>query len=354
MANAKIRVGVLGLTHDHVWGNLNNLVKHADAELVGAAEPDTVLRDRFQSQYGEKVIVSDYAELLNGRHNLQAVFIFADNRTSAELGAEAAARGLHVMLEKPMATNLELADRLFTAGQRYGVHVMINWPHNWNPKIRKAYDLVREGAIGDIYKLRYCAGHAGPREIGCSSIFCDWLYDNERNGAGALTDQAGYSATICRWFLGRPQRLLAMGGRLTKTDISDLDNVVILLRYDRAIAIAESSWSWVGGYPTSGPYIYGTEGSLVAHGARDPQGVTLITREDPQPVVVEAGLLPDGERNAPEYFISCIAQERSIAGLVSPEVSRDAQEILEAGIIAINAGVEVTLPLDRRLPGIGR
>lgn len=351
MTTAKIRVGVLGLTHDHIWGNLDSLVKLDQAELVGVAEPDETLREKFRSRYGAKIISPDYAALLGGRHDLQAVFVFADNRTSAELGAQAAALGLHVMLEKPMAPNLALADALATAGQRYGVQVMINWPHNWNPKIRMAYRLVQEGAVGDIYKLRYCAGHAGPREIGCSPIFCDWLYDSARNGAGALTDQAGYSATICRWFIGRPQRVMAMGGRLTKSDITDLDNVAILLRYDRAIAIAESSWSWVGGYPSSGPYVYGTEGSLVAHGAREAQGVSLVTRSDAAPRVIDAEPLPEGERSASEYFLSCILHERPIQGLVSSGICRDAQEILEAAIYSIRTGSEIALPLDRTLPG---
>ena len=353
MAKSRVRVGVLGLTHDHVWGNLDNLLKQDHAELVGAAEPDERLRRKFQERYGDKLVAPDYDALLEDRHDLQAVFAFADNRTSAELGIRAARRGLHVMLEKPMASSFALADSLAAAGRRHGVQVMVNWLHNWNPKIRKAYDLVREGAVGDVYKLRYCAGHAGPREIGCSPIFCDWLYDSSRNGVGALTDQGGYSATICRWFLGYPRRVVAMGGRLTKTDITDLDNVAILLRYERALGIAESSWSWVGGYPSTGPYVYGTEGSLVAHGAREAAGVTLVTRENPNPVAVDAPPLAEGQRNAPEYFIQCITNERPIEGLVSPEICRDAQEILEAAIHSIQTGSEISLPLDRRLPGIG-
>lgn len=352
MATTRIRVGVLGLTHDHIWSNLDNLIKLDSAELVGAAEPDAALREKFQTRYGDKMVVGDYDALLEGNHDLQAVFCFADNRTSAELGARAAERGLHVMLEKPMASNLALADRLFTAARRSGVHLMINWPHNWNPKIREAYRLTKDGAVGEVFKLRYSGGHAGPREIGCSPIFCDWLYDADLNGAGAIVDQGGYSATVCRWFLGRPHRVMAMGGRLTKEDISDVDNAVMLLRYEKAIGVAETSWSWVGGLPTAGPVVYGTEGTLWAHGAREAAGVTMVTRGKTDPTIVEAPPLPEGERNAPEYFITSIVRERPIEGLVSPRICRDAQEILEAAILSIRTGAEVVLPLDSQLPGI--
>jgi predicted dehydrogenase len=349
-----MRIGVLGLTHDHVWSNVDNLLKVDGTELVGAAEPDQVLREKFSSRYGDRVVADDYDTLLEGRHDLQAVFVFADNRTSAELGVRAASRRIHVLLEKPMASSLALADRLATAAKRANVQLMINWPHNWNSKIREAYRLVKEGAVGDVFKLRYAGGHAGPREIGCSPIFCDWLYDAARNGAGAIVDQGGYAATVCRWFLGQPSRIVAMGGCLTKEDITDVDNAVILLRYPNAIGVAETSWSWVGGLPTAGPVVYGTEGTLFAHGAREAVGVTLITRGQTEPKHVDAPPLPEGERNAVEYFVTSIRHERPIEGLVSPAVSRDAQEILEAAIISIRTGREVALPLDRELPGIGR
>jgi predicted dehydrogenase len=348
---ARLRVGVLGLTHDHIWSNLRNLVQLDAAELVATAEPDGPLRERFAAEFG-KPTFDNYDALLEGKHDMQAVFCFADNRASAELGARAASRGLHVMLEKPMASSLALADRLYAAARRAGVQLMINYPHNWNAKLRHAHRLAADGAVGELFKVRYSGGHAGPREIGCSEIFCDWLYDAELNGAGALIDQGGYAATVCRWFLGRPGRVVAMGGRLTKQADVDVDNVVILLRYPNAIGVAETSWSWVGGLPTAGPVVYGVDGTLVAHGAREAAGVTMIRKGEREPTVVEAPPLPEGERGAAEYFVGRVQSERPIEGIVSPEVCRDAQEILEAAIESIRTGAEVAVPLDRRLPGI--
>jgi predicted dehydrogenase len=343
---------VLGLTHDHIWSNLDNLIKLDTAELVGVAEPNAELRDKFRSRFGEKVIVAEYDGLLERHHDLDAMLIFADNRTTAVLGAQAASLQLHVMIEKPMAANLALANDLAAAARRAGVHLMINWPHNWNPKIREAYRLAMSGAVGDVFKVRYSGGHAGPREIGCSPIFCEWLYDAYRNGAGALIDQGGYSATICRWFLGQPSRVFAMGGRLTKDDVLDLDNAVMLFRYPHAIGVAETSWSWVGGRPTAGPVVYGTEGTLWAHGASEAAGVALAVRGQSEPTLIDAPPLREGERNAPEYFVRSIQTERRIEGLVSPEICRDAQEILEAALESITTHSEVALPLDTSLPGV--
>ncbi|MBM4418350.1 MAG: Gfo/Idh/MocA family oxidoreductase [Chloroflexi bacterium] len=347
-----IRVGVLGLTHDHIWSNLENLAKVEGAEIVAAAEPHAPLRERFAQRYGRPTY-DRYDALLETERDLQALFLFGDNRWSAHWGAIAAARGLHVMLEKPMAADLAGADELFRAAARARTHLMINWPHNWNPKLRHAYALARNGAVGDVFKLRYSGGHAGPREIGCSPIFCDWLYDAHLNGAGALVDQGGYGATVCRWFLGRPTRVMAMGGRLTKDADSDVDNVVMLLRYDRAIAVSETSWSWVGGQPSAGPVVYGTEGTLYTLGARDAAGVGIVRKGDREPAMLDAPAIPLGDRNAPEYFISRIRADRPIEGMVSAHVSRDAQEILECARVSIATGREVAFPYDAALPGIG-
>jgi predicted dehydrogenase len=348
----RYRVGVLGLTHDHIWSNLDRLVQLPNAELVGAADPHPALREKFQQRFGIADVAEDYYAFLDS-HELDVVYSFADNRTSGELAIEALNRGLHAMLEKPMANDLDLADRMYAAANANKKLLMVNWPHNWSPRIRKVYNLVKEGAVGEVFKLRYSGGHAGPREIGCSPIFNDWLYDADLNGVGALTDQGGYAATICRWFLGRPSRVMAMGGRLTKNDITDLDNVVMLLRYERAIAIAEASWSWVGGYPTTGPLVYGTEGSIAALSGKESADVAIVTKSDGQLREIKAEPLPEGERSASEYFIKCIAEERPIEGLVSPVVCRDAQEILEAAILSIRTGAEVTVPIDAALPGLG-
>jgi predicted dehydrogenase len=156
-----VRVAVLGLTHDHVWSNLRNLTGVPGAELVAAAEPDAKLRERFASETGKPTHPS-YDALLDQAGGFEAVFCFADNRRSAELGARAACLGKHVMLEKPMASNLAIADRLYAAARRHGVQLMINYPHNWNAKLRHAHTLARDGAVGDVFKVRYSGGHAGP------------------------------------------------------------------------------------------------------------------------------------------------------------------------------------------------
>src|ERR1041385_3433797 len=100
-AMARLNVGVLGLSHDHVWGNLAALHAGERGRLVAAAEPDPALRDRLRALDGGGAAVHDSFDALLERRDLDAVFVFSDNRASAELGERALGRGIPVMIEKP-------------------------------------------------------------------------------------------------------------------------------------------------------------------------------------------------------------------------------------------------------------
>jgi predicted dehydrogenase len=97
----KLRIGILGLTHDHIWGNLDNLKESPLGELAAAADLNPELRDKIRSEYLCPQIFDSYEAML-AEASLDAVYIYADNATSAELAVAAAQRGLHVMVEKQL------------------------------------------------------------------------------------------------------------------------------------------------------------------------------------------------------------------------------------------------------------
>src|SRR5712692_927527 len=113
---ARLRVGVLGLNHDHVWGNLAALAGSELGQAVAAADPDPRLRERLAREHGGVKALDTYDALLE-RADLDAVLVFADNRGSVELGIRALGRGVPVMIEKPMAADLAGADALLAAAQ---------------------------------------------------------------------------------------------------------------------------------------------------------------------------------------------------------------------------------------------
>lgn len=264
---ARLNVGVLGLSHDHVWSNLDALDAGQRGRLIAVAEPDATLRDRLRAAYGG-VVIHDSFDALFDRRDLDAVFVFSDNRTSAELGVRVLQRGLPVMLEKPMAADLAGSRTLHAAAQKAGVPLMVNWPTAWRPALRHGLTLARDGAAGAPVQLSHRGGHAGPREFGCSPQFCEWLYDPRRNGGGALVDYCGYGTVLCRLVLGRPQAVTAVTPPPRKPGLVAEDNAIVVLSYPSAVGLLEASWTQVGGEPAFAMIVYGERGTLIVHQPR--------------------------------------------------------------------------------------
>lgn len=347
-----VKVGVLGLIHDHVWGHLRELVRRDDV-AVAVADPNAPLREQARAEHGVERLYADYADLLE-RERPDAMLIFVDNVGKAPLVELAASHGKPIMVEKPMADSLTSAERMRMAAARAGVPLMVNWPTAWSPAIHHALDLAAAGDIGEPFRFAFRGGHGGPREFGCSPYFWGWLYDRARNGAGAYIDYCGYGASMARLLLGPASRVQATIGRLQKDDLAVDDNAVLLLRWARAMAVVEATWTAAGPVPDGGPVIQGRDGTLVVRrrtGRREGQAgtggvVERIGRDEPDGRLIEPPALPPGERNAVEYFLGCLAHDRSPTGLVSTAIGRDTQEILEAGLRAARSGREISLPLD--------
>lgn len=339
----KLRCAILGMAHDHVW----SLVKHSPetAELVAAADPDPALRDRFAKQTGCQRLFEDYEQLLEETRP-DAAMIFTANAHHADLVELCAARGIHTLVEKPMAATLEQADRMLLAARRARTRLMVNWPTAWSPTVRTALRLVREGRIGQVWQLTWRGGHAGPDEIGCSPQFRSILFDKELNGAGAFADYSGYGASLCLLFLGGPPNsVMGMAGRLLKTHLPVDDNGILLLRYPHALCRLEMTWTEaVSGRPAHDTVVYGTEGTLVI-GAE----VWLYTRKKPEGSCVPLDDLPKGERDPFEYFVRCIHKGEDPQGQTNPDLGRAAQEIMEAGLRSATSGREIALPIEDHL-----
>ncbi len=327
----RIRIGVLGLTHDHVWSNLDELASLEGAELVAAADPHAALLDRVRERFA-CATYADGEELLQWE-SLDAVYVYSDNKTSVELAIAAASRGLHIMIEKPLAHSLDGATRILDAVKKNGIRLMVNWPFAWWPQLRQAIALAQSGKIGRIWQVKYRAAHAGPKEMGCSEFFCDWLYDPQRNGGGALIDYCCYGALLACVLLGKPESVNAITGRFGKTPLDAEDNAVLVMKYPQAMAIAEASWTQVGKLATYIPMIYGTEGTLMVE-PRTGGRVILADEAHQDGTEISIEPAPPELASASAHFVHCIRSGANFTSLCNSAAALDAQQILEAGRLA--------------------
>jgi predicted dehydrogenase len=334
------RIGIIGLSHDHIWDVLPDLAAHEGAELVAAASAQLPLIERIKKEYG--VATYPDATEMAADEKLDAVFIYGNNRAGAEEGVKALKRGWHVLIEKPIAADLEGARQLLQAADTTGRRLMVNWPVAWWPPLQHALSLAQSGEIGDLWQVRYRAAHQGPKEMGASEYFCDWLYDPERNGGGALIDYCCYGAILSRVLLGRPHSVTAVAGNWVKPSLDVEDNAVLLLQYPKALGMAEASWTQIGKLTSYVTVLYGTEGTLMVE--PEPPRLLLTTEKKPEGKEVAVPESPDHWKNPTAHFLWGIENDEAFMPLCRPGNNADVQEMLAAGLESAAHGIRVDLP----------
>jgi predicted dehydrogenase len=340
---SKLRVGVLGMTHDHLWGNLADLNASPLGDLVAAADPNPKLRDKAKEEFGCPRVFESYDELL-ATVEVDAVYVYADHVTSANLAVMAAERGKHVMVEKAMAATLADAERMLAAASGNDVQLMINWPFAWDPSLQKAIELVESGAIGRLFYVKHRGSHGGPMEFGHSHFFYDWLYDERLGGGGAIIDYGCYGAALARYLLGQPSKVSAIAGHLAKDYVTLDDNAIFVMQWPRAMAQMEASWTHIGHLTQRFTVFLGTEGTIYRTTFPE-SSVKLATNDDKDGSEIPLTPPPQDRANATAYFLTCLTQNKLIEGICSPLVGRDAQEIVEAAKLSAGQERVISLPL---------
>ena len=270
-----LRLGVAGLTHTHVHWLLGR-PDRGDVEIVGIAEPNRPLARRYTEQHGLSMdIVYSSLEEMIAATAPEAVAAFGTIREHVDVVEACAPRGIHVMVEKPLATDLPDAERMAALAREHGVALLTNYETTWYPSVDRAAALVDSGAIGALRKAVVRDGHRGPRAIGVNEEFLAWLTDPAEAGAGALTDFGCYGANLATWLLGgaRPRSVTALTQQLQPGEYPAVDDdATILLAYDSLNVTIQASWNWPIGRKDL--ELYGTTGVLLAD-----DGQTLRLRE---------------------------------------------------------------------------
>ncbi len=260
-----LKVGVVGLTHTHVHWILGR-EDRGDIQIVGIVEPNKELARRYMKQY-EMPMSSVYPtmEAMVKAVNVEAVTAFGSIFEHLEVVQFFAPRGIHVMVEKPLAVNMEHAREMERLAKQHNIHLLTNYETSWYATNTRAYEMVQSGKLGVLRKVIVRDGHEGPIEIGVNQEFLDWLTDPIENGGGAITDFGCYGANLVTW-LNKGKKPISVTA-ITKTYKPDKypqvdDEAIILLEYEGMTAILEASWNWP--FSRKDMEVYGATGYVIS------------------------------------------------------------------------------------------
>ncbi len=341
-----LRVGIAGMTHDHV-GQVFSTIKKAQQEvvIVGFAEPNKEYAlSLLKSQNLPDSLWFPTLEALIAKTKPEAIAAFNSIYDHLEVVKVCAPKGIHVVVEKPLAVNMNHLNQMKALVDQYKIHLLTNFETTWYSSHAKMWQMVKEEkSLGTIRKVVIMDGHRGPKEIDCSPEFLNWLTDPIKNGGGAIIDFGCYGANIMTWLMDgkRPISVTAVTQQLKPDLYPNVDDeATIILTYPDCQAIIQASWNWP--FDRKDTEIYGTKGILVANKNKKMRYVNgdRYGKES----MIDLSPLPHEVSNVFPY-LSAVLQGRikPKMDLSSFEINQVVVEILEAARESAKTGKKVNL-----------
>ena len=295
----KIRYAVVGLGHIAQVAVLPAF-EHAkkNSELAALVSGDDVKLRKVGEKWGveARYHYDDFEECLS-RENIDAVYIALPNHLHREYAVRAAAAGVHVLCEKPMAVTAAECEEMIAACDRSSVRLMIAYRLHFEETNMKAVELVRSGKLGEVRLF--------------SSVFTMDVKEGDirlrkETGGGTLYDIGVYCINAARYlFRDEPVEgaaFVANNGEKRFSEVEEMITVQLRFPHERlAQFICSFGAARVGSFR-----VVGTEGDLLVDPAYTYAGELKheLTLDEES----KEKTFPSRDQFAPQllYFSDCI------------------------------------------------
>jgi predicted dehydrogenase len=251
-----VRFGIIGCgTLAPTHAESINRIK--GSRLVAVADIDSQRAMDFGSKYGAKRSYTDYRQLLDNAE-IDAVSICAPHHLHAQMAIDAAKAKKHVLVEKPMAINLDQADMMIEACEKAEVKLGAIFQHRFDPAARRVKNTLEKEGLGKVVLASaYVRWHRTEEYYQAQRWRGQW----STAGGGALINQAIHMVDLLCWFMDGVKAVSAFMGTLTH-QVEVEDNLVAILNFSNgAMGTIEASTS---SYPQTPERleISGSEGTI--------------------------------------------------------------------------------------------
>ncbi|NOU92275.1 gfo/Idh/MocA family oxidoreductase [Paenibacillus sp. LMG 31456] len=204
---SKLRIAVIGagsISDVH----FNSYVNNEEVELVAVCD---LIEERARAKadkYGARKVFTNYNDLL-ADPEIDAVSICTWNNTHVEISIAALEAGKHVLVEKPMSTDINKALELQEAVKRSGKKLQVGFVRRYSGSAKVLKQFIDAGELGDIYYAKASI----LRRLGNPG---GWFSDKERSGGGPLMDIGVHIIDLCWYLMGRPKVVSVTGNTYKK------------------------------------------------------------------------------------------------------------------------------------------
>jgi len=253
MNKAVLRGGIVGCglitqaAHMPAWRHTKGV------SIVSVCDPKVAVAKETARRWGISKVYDDLSKMLQSE-KLDFVDICSPPATHHKLSIQAMEAGLHVLVEKPMATGLSEADEMVSASKKHGVKLCVAHNFLFTPVIQAASSLVASGAIG---KLLAVEGHdllAGNKVFKGEQ---HWSYDLP---GGIFGEHSPHLLYLGSAFLGKIKSVQALARKCSEFPHVKADELKVLVEAENGLGVFTNSFNSSKFSFTLD--IYGTEGRL--------------------------------------------------------------------------------------------
>ncbi|SFF93941.1 Predicted dehydrogenase [Planifilum fulgidum] len=244
-------VGAGGISELH----LKTLEKEPRAEVAAISDVAVEKARERAEKHRIPHIYRDYRDLIR-REDVDAVLVCVPNDLHAPVAIEALRAGKHVLCEKPMAINGDLARQMAEVARETDRVLMIGQNNRFHSEVLLLKELIEKGKLGQIY-------HAKTGWIRRNGIpgWGSWFTSMERAGGGPLIDIGVHMLDLTLWLMGFPKPLAVFGqtygvfgprkkglssyGSIDERGVFDVEDLAVaMIRFEGGVTLTlDVSWA---------------------------------------------------------------------------------------------------------------
>ncbi|MBU9711980.1 Gfo/Idh/MocA family protein [Evansella tamaricis] len=277
-----MKVGIIGC---------GSITKHRHAPEY-AANPNVdeiIFFDRNPERAKELALefggrVAETVEELYEDPEIVAISDCSSNEAHHINSTNALLNGKHVLCEKPLAINVECAEKILEAQKKSGKKLMVDHNQRFTKAHQKAKDIIENKELGEVLTFKTSFGHEGPESWGVDKTNGTWFFKKGRSHSGVAGDLGIHKIDLIHFLLDDEiEEVRAFHGALDKLDengepIEVCDNVVCALKTKKGrLGTASFSWTYYGAEDNS-TTIYCQKGIIKIY--HDPKDQLIIEMRD--------------------------------------------------------------------------
>ncbi|MDI3543600.1 MAG: UDP-N-acetyl-2-amino-2-deoxyglucuronate dehydrogenase [Candidatus Atribacteria bacterium] len=321
------------------------LIQLDEAKLIAIVGRNIEKATELAKNFGVEALSLD--EALK-REDIQAFIVTTPTGNHLEVVKEVAPRGKHLLVEKPLESNLRRTDELIRTCEEAGVILGAVFQHRYDDASLTLKEYKERGVLGRAIMGSAYVKWYRPQEYYDAR---SWRGRVETSGGGALATQASHSIDLLLWFLGEPKKVCGFMNTLAHTGIEVEDVAVVSIQFNNgALGSIEASTATYPGFPER-LELHFEQGSAIVEGGKI---VYLDTLSKEIPVIErgQSGLSGASDPAAVDIqpfvrmlrdFVKALREGKNPP--VDGREGRKAVELIEAARRSTFEGKVVELPL---------